>query len=149
MKSKLVLCAMFCVMCSLGHATWLEKTLYLPDSLCGVTAPSLVVHNSVNNTVYDRRGTAGSQIPATAGPLDSRADGATNQRIARIAVPSEVGSLEYNATDNKIYAASFVDSTLTVIDGAADTVLRRLTLKSKVVGLFWERTLDKLFCGRS
>jgi YVTN family beta-propeller protein len=139
-----VLLAICCWLSAAG-AAWLEKTLYLPDSLCGVTAPSLVVHNSVNNKVY----VTGKYGGFTRNGRDCWIvvlDGATNKRIARIAVPSEVGSLEYNATDNKVYAASSVDSSITVIDGSADSVLHRVWLKSKVVGLFWERTMDKLFC---
>ncbi len=135
-----------CCWLSAASGQWIEKTLYLPDSLCGVTAPSLVAYNSVDNKVY----VTGKYGEFTRNGRDCWIvvmDGATNQRIARIAVPSEVGSLEYNATDNKIYAASFVDSGLTVIDGSADTVLRQLWLKSKVTGLHWEQALDKLYCG--
>ena len=137
-----------CCWLTAANAQWLERVLYLPDSLCGVTAPSLVVHNSVNNKVY----VTGKYGWFTRNGRDCWIvvlDGATNQRIARIAVPSEVGCLEYNATDNKVYAASSVDSGITVIDGSADTVLHRVWFKSKVVGLFWERTLDKLYCGLS
>ena len=38
-----------CCWLSSARSQWLETTLYLPDSLCGVTAPSLVAHNSVNS----------------------------------------------------------------------------------------------------
>jgi YVTN family beta-propeller protein len=146
-RLSVVLLAVCCWLSAAG-AQWLEKTLYLPDSLCGVTGPSLVVHNSVNNKVY----VTGKYGAFTRNGRDCWIvvlDGATNRRIARIAVPSEVGSLAYNATDNKVYAASFVDSSVTVIDGSADTVLRQLWLSSNVIGLYWERTLNKLYCGHT
>jgi YVTN family beta-propeller protein len=135
-----------CALAGVANSQWLETNLYLPDSLSGVTLPSLAVHNSVNNKVYVT-GKYGMFNRAGRDCWIVVLDGVTNRRIARIAVPSEVFCLAYNATDNKVYAASFVDSGITVIDGSADTVLRQLQFGSNVTGMYWDQTLDKLYCG--
>ena len=51
MKFASVLLAVGCLL-SAVHATWLETTIFLPDSFSGLMNPRMVEYNSTNNTIY-------------------------------------------------------------------------------------------------
>jgi len=75
MKSKLVLCAVFCVFCSFCSGQWQEKTVYVPDSLCGSNCTGCIAYDSATNTVY---------VAGSFGDCVIAIDGATNRKIARM-----------------------------------------------------------------
>ena len=74
MRHLAVLLVVFCCLSAVS-GQWLETTIYLPDSLGGLTHPQCLVYNTTNNTIY-----VGGQY----GDCVIAIDGATNQRIARI-----------------------------------------------------------------
>jgi hypothetical protein len=37
---------------STAFAQWLETTIYIPDSLCGVINPQTFAYNATNNRIY-------------------------------------------------------------------------------------------------
>lgn len=58
-------------------AQWLETTIYVPDSLCGVISPRAFTYNGTNNKIYVG-GWNGNSVVVI--------DGATDTKIARIPV---------------------------------------------------------------
>ena len=66
-----VLLAVCCCL-SAAHSQWLEKTIYLPDSLGPLTGLRCLVFDSANNTVY---------VGGERGNCVLAIDGATNQKI--------------------------------------------------------------------
>jgi len=102
---------------SVGHSQWLEKVIYLPDSLSGLLWPSCMALNAEYQKVYvaGAYGYSGT-LPSYVVVLDSR----TGEKMARVAVPSGVAALSYNPVTSKLYAAH--DGSITVIDGMNDRV---------------------------
>ena len=43
------------------NAQWLENTIFVPDSFCGLQNPQALEHNTINNMVYCANG-AGDNI---------------------------------------------------------------------------------------
>jgi len=93
---------------------WLETTIWLSDSLGGVTIPRCVTYNSTDNTVY---------VGGESDDCVVVIDGATNQKIARITAGSGVFAFCYNPQDNKVYCADYHDDGVTVIDGTSNRVI--------------------------
>jgi len=89
-------------------AQWLETTIYIPDSLCGIHDPQTFTYNPTNNKIYV--GGAYSNYVIVI-------DGASNQKIAKIPVGSYTLALCYNPTNNKVYCANMLSDNVTVIDG--------------------------------
>ena len=114
MKSKLALCAVFCLLYSLLSAQGLETTIYLPDSLGGTVGPQCLAYNPVNNRIYV--GGAGVNCVIAI-------DGATNLKAARIAAGRWVKALCCNPSNDKVYCANESSASVTVIDGAADSAI--------------------------
>jgi len=67
--TSIVLCICCCL--SAAHSQFLEKTLYLPDSLGGLVGPRCLVYDSVNNTIYVG-GAEGNCVIALMGPRTRR-----------------------------------------------------------------------------
>jgi len=105
---------------SAGHGQWLEKVIYLPDSLSGVLWPTCIAVNPEFHKVYvsgEYNGTGRGGFDAYVVVLDSR----TGEKLARVPVQSGVSSLAYNPLTRKLHAARF--GYTTVIDGASDEVI--------------------------
>jgi DNA-binding beta-propeller fold protein YncE len=105
---------------SVGQTLWLEKVVYLPDSLSGVLWPTCIAVNPEFHKVYvsgEYNGTGRGGFDAYVVVLDSR----TGEKRARVPVHSGVSSLAYNPLTRKLYAARF--GYTTVIDGASDEVV--------------------------
>lgn len=58
---------------------WLETTIYVPDSLCGIHYPQAFTYNATDNKIY---------VDGEEGDCVIVIDGATNQKIAKIPVGS-------------------------------------------------------------
>ncbi len=121
-KARILLCAVALgIGVSIGHGQWLEKVIYLPDSLSGLLWPSCMALNSEYQKVYvaGAYGYSGA-LPSYVVVLDSR----TGEKIGRVEVPSGVASLSYNPVTSKLYAAH--NGSITVIDGTNDHVKGQL-----------------------
>ena len=107
-------------------AQWLETTLYVPDSFCGVTEPQSFTYNPTNNKIY---------IGGSTGNCVIVIDGNTNEKIARITAGSWIRSLCHNPTDNKVYCANNWSNNVTVIDGASNAVITTVPVGNRPVFL--------------
>ncbi|MEO0182771.1 MAG: FlgD immunoglobulin-like domain containing protein [candidate division WOR-3 bacterium] len=121
---------------SIATAQWLETTIYIPDSLCGVIEPCAFTYNSTNNKIYV--GGGGSRVIVI--------DGATNQKIAAIPVGVKISDLCYNPTNNKVYCANYFSNDVTVIDGATDSVITTIRVGSQPCALCYNSTNNKVYC---
>ncbi len=65
-------------------AQWLETTIYVPDSLCGIHNPRAFTYNNTNNTIY---------VGGEDGNCVIAIDGATNEKIARIPAGENIKAL--------------------------------------------------------
>lgn len=107
---------------------WLETTIPLTDSAGGVISPKAIAYDSVNDRVY---------VCGNIGNCVIVIDGATNQKLNRIAVPSGGSDLLCNPATGKLYHANFYDSTVTVINCATSQVLATVA----------DPAHNKVYCG--
>ena len=122
---------------STASAQWLEKTVYLPDSLSGVYQPRCLAYNSVNNTVY---------VGGYSGYCLVAFDAASNEKVARIPVGFDVLDLCYNPQNNELYCVSFLTPAVTVVDGATNRVLRQIPVNPGPGALLLNTQMNKLYC---
>ena len=108
-----ILLAVCCL--SAASAQWNEATTLVPDSFGGLQNPQCLTHNATNNTIY---------VGGRYSDCVIAIDGVTNQKIARIPTGMDVYDICYNLTTNKVYCANYGSNDVTVIDGAADSVIR-------------------------
>jgi YVTN family beta-propeller protein len=115
-------------------------------TICVGMLPYSPCYNSRDEKVY----CAGTD-PRTQDPKVSVIDCRTHEVTATIPVRPGPQVLCYNSRDNKVYCASLgsTDTSLVVIDGAVDTVLRVLDLPYVVNGLCYDPHNDKVYakCG--
>jgi YVTN family beta-propeller protein len=111
MKLSHVLLAMGCPL-SLASAQWLETTVPLPDSLGSIGNPTAVVCDSLDNKLF-AGGDGGVLV----------ADGTNNARLARVWTGSTVPALGFVRQNDKVYCANSGSNSVTVIDGASNSVL--------------------------
>lgn len=115
-------------------AQWVETTIYVPDSLCGVRYLGPLTYNAIDNTIY------------VGGDLFDHViaiDGATDEKIAKIAVTGKCRSLCWNSTNNKVY---YADSVVTVIDGAINEVICTIPGGTSPWCLVYNSTSNKIYC---
>lgn len=186
---KVLVCAVALVLGATAvHAQWLEKVIYLPDSLSGVLWPSCIAGNPEFHKVYvsgEYDGTFRGGFDAYVIVLDSR----TGEKQARVPVQFGVSSLAYNPVTSKLYAArngytvvidgesdqvisvfacdpnrarlccntvngkvyrtSETVESLSVIEGAGDSVMAKVYVPGSVWSLTFDSLLNKLYCGYS
>ncbi|MBM3332949.1 hypothetical protein FJY68_14075 [candidate division WOR-3 bacterium] len=132
-KAGVLLCAIvLCLVVNDGQGSWLEKVIYLPDSLSGVLWPSCIASNPDAGKVY----VSGEYDDRTRNGLDAYVvviDPRTNERVARIAVPENVSHLCYNPVAKKLYATHChwgVAGRMSVIDGFTNQVTATIAFDS-------------------
>jgi DNA-binding beta-propeller fold protein YncE len=116
---------------SVGYTQWLEKVIYLPDSLSGVVWPSCIAANPDARKMY----VSGEYDDRPRSGLDCYViviDPYTNNRVARIAVQENVAALCYNPVVKKLYALHHLSEPgwMSVIDGFTDKVTATVALDS-------------------
>jgi len=120
-KARVILCAVALgIGVNIGHGQWLEKVIYLPDSLSGVLWPSCMASNPEYHKIYvsgEYDGSYRGDFDAYVVVLDSR----TGEKRARVPVQSGISSLAYSRLTHKLYAAR--RGYTIVIDGASDGVM--------------------------
>lgn len=136
MKRQLTVLAVTVVF-SLAAAQVVEKTIFVPDSMYGVSSPEHAVYNPANNTVYIG-GQYGRHVIAI--------DGATHQKVARIPVPGWVKAMCCNPNDNKVYTADIDDGSVTVIDCATNTVRAAVLVGGRPWALCYNPQDNKVYC---
>ena len=119
-KLSAVLLAVCCWL-SAASAQWIEKVIYLPDSLSGVIWPSCMACNPDAHKIYvsgryDGRMRHG--LDAYVVVLDAR----TAERAARIAVQENVAALCYNPVVQKLYASHTSIDRISAINGNSNIV---------------------------
>ncbi len=125
-KYVLVVALIVAVLPPLLPAQWLETTIHIPDSLCGVAEPAALAYNPTHNKIY---------VSGREGNCVIVIDGETNQKVAKIPAGSGVFSLCYNPTNNKVYCANSYSDNVTVIDGASNNVITTITAGSEPYAL--------------
>jgi YVTN family beta-propeller protein len=116
-----VIATALCALAAVASAQWLEKVIYLPDSLSGVIWPSCLALNPDAHMIY----VSGSYDDRTRSGLDAYVmvlDAHTTEKVARIAVQENVASLCYNPVVHKLYASHPFNGRTSVIDGFSNNV---------------------------
>jgi YVTN family beta-propeller protein len=130
------LCALALVVgATLGHGLWLEKSFYIPDSLCGLSQATCAVYNPVDNRVY-----VGGK-----GPFVSVIDGSALRKVARIDVPDSLRTLVLNSTGTKLYGI-VAGGGITVIDLVSGSVRGVVSVGRSPTALCYSSELERLFC---
>jgi YVTN family beta-propeller protein len=122
---------------SFASAQSLETTIFLPDSLSGLTRPKCLAYDSSSNTVY---------VGGETGDCVIAIDGATNQKIARIPAGSGIYALCYNPQNNRVYCANRYSDNVTVIDGATNEVITTVTAGDYPCALCYNPQDNKVYC---
>jgi YVTN family beta-propeller protein len=136
-KPVLLLLAVSCCL-SAASAQSLEKTVYLPDSLSGLTGPTCLSYNWFNQTLY----VAGEGIYVIA------IDCSTGEKVARINVGGSVKAVCSNSSANKTYAALWAGRVV-VIDGTSNTVHATLTAGNEPSAILYDSVVGKVYCANS
>jgi len=127
-----------------SQGQWVEKTIWLPDSLGGVVRPAWMVINTTNNKLY----VSGLFEPYTSPNPEHRwaavIDGSTNRRHGRIKV-GEMAVMLYNPRGNKLYAQH--GARVSVFDAATDTVVSAVPMPDGPEAFCLNSIRNKLYCG--
>jgi YVTN family beta-propeller protein len=121
------------------YAQWLETTIYVPDSLSGISFPQAFTYNAENNKVY---------VGGYYGDGVIVIDGETDEKIARIQTGSGIYALCWNPTNNKVYCANEYSYNVTIIDGATNSVITTVTVGSRPCALVYNPTNNKIYSNR-
>lgn len=73
-------------------------------------------------------------------------DPATGQRLGRILCGSSVRALCWNSTDNRVYAANYLSSSVTVIDAGTLRPIRTVRVPAGPVALLHNPENDLVYC---
>ncbi|MDH5187153.1 MAG: YncE family protein, partial [candidate division WOR-3 bacterium] len=143
-KFKLLLffifhCAIFCIVPTDLSAQWLETTIYVPDSLSGITRPQAFTYNTTNNKIY---------VGGKEGDCVIVIDGQTNEKVAKIPAGRNIKALTWNSNNNKIYSANHADGSVTVIDGETDSVITSIPIGLRPFALVYNPTNNKIYSAK-
>ena len=122
---------------SIASGQWLEKNIYLPDQYSGLQGPYVVEYVPTVDKVY-----VGGSLGATVVVLD----GATDRRVARVAVSGSVADLCYNATSDKVYATNEDRGCVSIIDPQCDSVIATVEVGETPGALCWNSRVNKVYC---
>jgi YVTN family beta-propeller protein len=131
-RSKSVLYAVFCALCSLGPSQYLETTIRVGSG------PWDVLWNPASNKVYTANGYDASVTIV---------DGSTNEVIGSVPAPGGGSSwrLCWNSGHNKVYCTSDDPDWLTVIDGTSDTLLHYVQVRGQPLYMAYNSLMDRLY----
>ena len=136
MRTRSSLLAIGCLLSAVS-AQWLETTVALTDSAGGIISPKAIAYDSVNDRVY---------VCGDIGNCVIVIDGATNQKLDRIAVPSGGSDVLWNPATGKLYHADSYNNSVTVIDCASNQVLRTIPVGSSPREFCLVPGSNKLYC---
>jgi YVTN family beta-propeller protein len=126
-------------------AQWLEKVIFLPDSLSGVPWPSCIALDSARGKVYIS-GLAETGWPRLLDCYIVVADATTGHKLGRITVRGMTSSLCYNPVAGKLYAAHPDTGVVSVIDPAGDSVVANVAGVSWPTWLLCNATNGSVYC---
>jgi YVTN family beta-propeller protein len=133
---KVILCVVCCALTAVASAQILERTVLLPDSLGGLSAPSIQTYDSRDNALY-----VAGRVPAVV-----VVDCSTGMRVARIPLRARADALCYDSLANVVYC-SHSDSTLSVIDCDTRTVVATIPVPVIPCELLFVQAVNKLYFG--
>jgi len=126
-------------------ACYLDSSVMAIDSANRVTDtvfvqkfPVALVWNRAGNKLY-----VASELNAV-----TVVNCATNTVTRTIAAAKPV-ALCWNALDNKVYVAGYNDSSVTIIDGAADSVIAKVNVGTRPNAIAWNPTANKVYVTNS
>ena len=137
MRLRIWLC-LIAVVCA-AHAQWLEARV--SDSMLGtLSSPEAMVYDSAGNKVF---------IACSGGSSVLVVDCSTNQKVAKIPLPANSGSLNfmsYNPVNRKVYVSCQNTGTLAVIDAASNTLINRIQLGTYTWDVCYNSVRNKVYC---
>jgi len=134
-KAKVLLCVL-AIGVSMVRGQWLEKKLFIPDSLCGLTEASGAVYDPVDGRVYVAGG----------GPFLIVIDGSSLRKSARIDLPGQLSAVTLDGTGTKLYGIDSFGGSITVVDLGSGSVKSSVPVGRAPTALCYNVKLDKLFC---
>jgi len=137
MRFCIIMSAILILGGSISNAQWVETTIPLTDSAGGVRSPKAIAYDSVSDRVY---------VCGDRGGYVVVIDGATNQKLGRIAVPSGGSDVLWNRATGKLYHGDFYNNSVTVIDCASGQVLRTIPVGSSPREFCLDPGSNKLYC---
>jgi YVTN family beta-propeller protein len=117
-------------------AQWLETTIFVPDSLCGIIRPRVLTYNPTDNKIYVGGEEGGCLIVI---------DGETDEKIAKIPAGMYIASLCYNPTSNKIYCANGDSNNITVIDAVTNNVITTIPVGNAPRAFAWNPVQNRTY----
>ncbi len=120
-----------------ANAQWLETTIHVTDSLCGLAYPQSLAYNPISNTIYVG-GQYGDDVIAI--------DGMSNLKVARIPTGKLVTAICVNPQNNKVYCASQLSDSVLVLDGASDSVIASVPSRRRPRVLCYGQQNNRVYC---
>jgi DNA-binding beta-propeller fold protein YncE len=115
---------------------YLDKTIWLPDSLGGVLFPFRVIYHPGNNTVYILDDCLGYILAI---------DATTHEKIARIPVVDGSWQLCLDTTAHRLYCGGY-DEGLTVVDCQTNTAVAQFEELDADAGVSYSAASEKVYC---
>ncbi len=119
---------------------WVEKTVYLPDTLYDADYLPVTAYNPVDNKAY--HGAVSRSGQCWVFVIDYR----FNCTRARIPVPCEVAAMCYNSRDNKVYCSFTELDAVGVISGASDSLIATVPVGHAPGLLCYSPAGSKVYC---
>ncbi len=134
MKRLVIVCSVF-ILAAVGSAQWLEKVIWLNDSIVGLEEPLVAFHNPVTNRMY------------FAGPWTERTqifDATTRQKFGYIDTVEGCGGFAHCYHSNRIYASSPDMEQILILDDRTDTITEVLDADWPLA-MAYNGEMDKLY----
>jgi len=136
MKSVHILLAVGCLL-SAASGQWLEKKLYVADSIAGVSGPTVLCYDATGDRVYVGGNGDGWLVAL---------DAATNKAIARIPAPgSDLRAIAWNPNTNRLYVAGRMRDSLAIVDCATNQLRTFLGTRSSPTAIAVNTSNNRIY----
>jgi DNA-binding beta-propeller fold protein YncE len=115
------------------------QTIWLPDSLGGVVAPSELVYNSNLNRMY----IISSDWPA---PNIAVCEAQSGSLLSVINLDRKIAAIACSETSNKLYCTDWDGNTVDVIDCQTNQIINTVLLPSAARSMVWSSVDDEIYC---
>ena len=119
---------------SLAPGQWIERTIYLPDSLSGLDSIRTLQFHSPNSTIY-----VGGSDKLVA------VDAATHTKLAWTASPGPLDLMCSITTGNKLYCTSLYRESVWVVDCATNSFVAAVPLDGRVWAMCYAVGSNKVY----
>jgi len=129
---------------SAASGQWLEKFIWLPDTMCGIEEPNKMLVVPSESTVFLVM--AGEDPHPGLFAHHLVFNGYTGRKVAKVPLPSPVGDLCYCPVTNKVYVSGWFHDTLFAVDAHSNQRTGHVLLGGPAVSLAYSPAANRIYC---